>query len=152
MKILDMSAGHRGIWFNRTHPSTTYVDVRPEVAPDVVCDSRKLADGIVGDGYGLIVFDPPHVNFGAKANMSQHYGHHTTEEIRDIIEGSSKAASAVSIPGALMAFKWNDHDQKLSNVLKLMRPWWEPLFGTTVALNSKRRSATYWVMLEKVTA
>ena len=49
-------------------------------------------------------------------------------EMVDFIRESSKQAHAVSKDGAFMAFKWNDHDQKLENILRLM-PDWEPLFG-----------------------
>jgi len=31
MKILDMFAGRRAIWFNKNHPMTTFVDKRAEV-------------------------------------------------------------------------------------------------------------------------
>jgi hypothetical protein len=61
MKILDMSAGNRAVWFDKAYRDAVYVDLRVEVKPDVVADTRKLPDSI-GSGYGLIVFDPPHVN------------------------------------------------------------------------------------------
>lgn len=107
MKILDLSAGNRAVWFNKTHPDVTYVDCRPEVEPDVVADTRNLPPEI-GTGYDLIVFDPPHVNFGKNAEMSKTYGWHTTDEIRDIIKRSAAEAHRVSNEHALMAFKWND--------------------------------------------
>jgi hypothetical protein len=103
----------------------------------------------VGSGYGLIVFDPPHVNFGANAEMSKTYGHHTTDEIRDIVKRSAQEAHRVSRPDALMAFKWNDHDQKLEKVLALMSEWWEPLFGQLVATRTKHACGTHWVMLRR---
>lgn len=148
MKILDMSAGNRAVWFNKNYPDCTYVDVRPSVSPTVVADTRDLGDA-VGEGYQLIVFDPPHVNFGANAKMSKVYGHHTTEEIRDIIKRSAMEAHRVSLPDALMAFKWNDHDQKLDKVLALMSDWWEPLFGHVTSMRSLHSSQTYWVMLRR---
>src|SRR5580658_5445808 len=126
MKILDLSAGNRAVWFDKTYRDAVYVDLRPEVGPTIVADTRALP-GELGEGYDLIVFDPPHVNFGANANTSKAYGYHTTADIRDIIEGSAKEAHRVSRPDALMAFKWNDHDQSFKRVLNLMDPWWEPL-------------------------
>lgn len=148
MKILDMSAGNRAVWFNKNHPDCTYLDIRASVEPTVVADTRKLPSSI-GKGYELIVFDPPHVNFGANAEMSKTYGHHTTEEIRDIIRGSASEAHRVSAPDALMAFKWNDHDQKLDKVLALMEEWWEPLFGHGTSVRTKHSCQTYWVMLRR---
>jgi hypothetical protein len=119
VKILDLSAGNRAVWFNKQYPDACYVDIRPDVNPSIVADTRNLPPE-VGEGYNLVVFDPPHVNFGANADLSRTYGHHTTEEIRDIITRSAAEAHRVSCDDALMAFKWNDHDQKLERVLKLM--------------------------------
>lgn len=148
MKILDISAGRRAVWFDKDHRDATYIDVRPEVEPTIVADARALPSE-VGDGFALVVFDPPHVNFGAKSNMSRDYGHHTTAEIRDIISGSAREAHRVSSRDALMAFKWNDHDQSVGKVLDLMSPWWEPLFGHGVSGSHRRGSMTSWVMLRR---
>lgn len=148
MKILDMSAGNRAMWFEKDNPLVTFLDIRPEVIPTIVCDTRNLPTE-VGEGYTLVVFDPPHVNFGKNAEMSKTYGYHTTEEIRDIVRRSSAEAHRVSAPDALMAFKWNDHDQKLEKVLALMNDWWIPLFGQRVAQRSKHACGTYWVVLRK---
>jgi len=148
MKILDMSAGNRAIWFDKSYQDAVYIDRRAEVNPTVVADSRALPSEI-GDGYDLIVFDPPHVNFGANAEMSKSYGHHTTANIRSIIEGSAKEAHRVSKQDALMAFKWNDHDQTFEKVLSLMSPWWEPLFGHKTSIRTKHSCTTQWVMLRR---
>lgn len=148
MKILDMSAGNRAVWLDKKHRDCIYVDIRPSVNPTIVADTRELPPS-VGDGYQLVVFDPPHVNFGASAEMSKTYGHHTTEEIRDIIKRSAKEAHRVTVPDALMAFKWNDHDQKLDKVLGLMFEWWEPLFGHATSSRTKHSCQTYWVMLRR---
>lgn len=148
LRILDMSAGNRAMWFNKDHPLTTYLDRREIVNPTICCDTREMPPE-VGEGYGLIVFDPPHVNFGASAVMSQTYGHHTTEEIRDIVRRSAKEAHRVSRQDALMAFKWNDHDQKLEKVLSLMSEYREPLFGQLVAQRTKHACGTFWVMLRR---
>jgi len=148
MKILDMSAGNRAVWFDKSYRDCTYVDIRPSVEPDIVADTRELPDA-VGEGFGLVVFDPPHVNGGANGNISRDYGHHTTDEIRDIIKRSAKEAWRVTQPEALMAFKWNDHDQKLPKVLALMAEWWEPLFGHGTSSRTKHACQTYWVMLRR---
>lgn len=145
MKVLDVSAGRRAIWFDRRNPIATFVDIRAEVAPDFVADARSLPEA-VGTGFGLIVFDPPHKNNGANGGMTRCYGHHTAEEITAIIRGTAKEAHRVTLPSALMAFKWNDHTRKLSSVLPLLEPWWLPLFGHGVS-HQQRSSQTSWVML-----
>ena len=96
--------------------------------PDIVADTRSIPED-VGTDFDLIVFDPPHVNFGRGANISEDYGHHTASEIRDIVCRSAIEAHRVSRENTLMAFKWNDHDQKLERILDLMSKWWVPLFA-----------------------
>ncbi len=146
MKILDLTAGNRAIWFNKNHPLATYLDRRPEVNPSIVCDTTKLP-AEVGSGYDLIVYDPPHMNCGPNSNMSKNYGYHRTFEILESIAGSGKQAHLVSNPGALMALKWNTHDIRLDRVFKLLGDW-EPLFGHLT--KNGPHSQTYWVMLRRI--
>lgn len=148
MKVLDLSAGNRAVWFNKAHPCATFVDIRPEVEPDIIADSRALPAEI-GDGYSLIVFDPPHKNNAATGNMVRNYGHHTHAEIRDVIAETAKEAHRIAADDALMAFKWNDHSIKLSSVLPLLGPYWEPLFGHGV---THQQRGTSWVMLRRLDA
>jgi hypothetical protein len=149
MRILDMSAGNRAVWFDKQYRDAVYVDIRPEMEPDVVCDTRNLPFG-TGE-FDLIAFDPPHCNFGATSEMAKTYGHFTAEQIRDIVKGSAREAHRVSKADALMAFKWNDHDQRLNLMLELMGPWWEPLFGANVSMRTKHASMTSWVLLRRKT-
>ena len=148
LKILDLSAGKRGIWFNKNHPAVVYVDHRAAVHPAICCDTRCLPLA-VGTGYSLVVFDPPHVNVGANSNLSRDYGHSTTKQIQDLVLLTAIEAHRVTVPDALMAFKWNDHDQRLTKIMDLVRYWWEPLFGHMVSERSMRASRTYWVMLRR---
>lgn len=148
MRILDLSAGNRAIWWDKKYRDALFVDKREAVKPDIRCDTCSLPDE-VGVGYDLLVFDPPHANFGANSNFSKSYGHHTAAEIKATILGTAQEAHRVSRPDALMAFKWNDHDTKLSTVLALMDPWWEPLFGHNVSSRTKHSSTTYWVLLRR---
>ena len=146
MKILDLSAGNRAVWFNTKHPLATYLDRRPEVNPDIVCDTNSLPDP-VGKDYDLVVFDPPHMNCGPNSNMSKVYGYHTTAHILELLEKTSNEAHRVTKENALMAFKWNNHDIKLERAFKLMIKW-EPLFGHLT--KDGPRSQTYWVMLRRL--
>lgn len=143
MKILDLTAGNRAIWFDKNNPLALYLDKRESVEPDIVCNTDQLPES-VGYGFSLIVYDPPHLNTGKNSNMSKVYGHHTTKQIIDSIQKTSREAHRVSKENALMAFKWNTHDIKLNRVLELM-PDWTPLFGHLT--KDGPRSQTYWVML-----
>lgn len=148
MRILDLSAGNRAIWYNKQHPLAMYLDKRAGVKPTIVCNTNQLPEE-VGDGYNLICWDPPHLNCGKNSNMSRVYGHHTTAEILETLEKTGAEAHRVAAPNALMAFKWNTHDIKLERVFKLL-PNWEPLFGHLT--KDGPRSQTYWVMLRKLEA
>jgi hypothetical protein len=145
MRILDLSAGNRAIWFNKNNPLACFLDKRAEVNPTIVCDTRKIPKS-VGFGYDLVCWDPPHLNTGKKSNMAKCYGHHTTKEILETIELTGWEAYRMTRPEALMAFKWNTHDIKLERVFKLL-PQWEPLFGHLT--KDGPRSQTYWVMFRR---
>lgn len=146
MRILDLSAGNRAIWFDKNHPMATFLDKRPEVEPDYVCDTTNIPHW-VGYDFDLVVFDPPHVNCGKNSNMSRVYGHHTTAQILETIKGTAIEAHRVTRTNALMALKWNDHDISLKRVFDLM-PQWEPLFGHLT--KDGPRSQTYWAMLRRL--
>jgi len=145
LKILDLSAGRRAVWFQKEHPLATYLDIRPEVNPTIVCDTRAIPE-IVGTDFDLIVWDPPHMNCGPNSNMSRTYGYHTTATILDLLEKTSAEAARVARPDALMALKWNTHDIPLKKVFLLLRHW-EPLFGHLT--KDGPNSQTYWVMLRR---
>jgi len=146
MRILDLTAGNRAVWFDKQNPLCTFLDIRPEMNPDVVADSRHL-DASIGAEYDLIVFDPPHMTCGPKSVMAQRYGHFLTAEIRELVQLAGREAHRVSKPNALMAFKWNDHDTRLEVVLGLLATHWAPLFGHKVSQRLKHSSQTCWVML-----
>lgn len=148
MKILDLSAGNRAVWFDKNCPWALYLDKRESVKPDIVCDTTNLPES-VGKDFDLVVFDPPHMNCGKNSDMSKSYGHHTTAEILRTVEGTSREAYRVTKPNALMALKWNDHDIKLKRVFKLM-PHWIPLFGHITKDGSTSKSQTYWCMLMRI--
>jgi len=148
VRIIDLSAGNRAIWFDKSHRDAIYVDIRPEVGPDVVADARSLpAD--VGTGYDLIVFDPPHKNNGVNGKMTVNYGNWTAADITEILTGTAREAHRISKPDGLMALKWNDHTRKLDTVLAMISQWWEPLFGHGAEPQQRGRSMTHWVMLRR---
>lgn len=150
MKILDLSAGNRAIWIDKNNPLCTFLDKRPEVNPTFVCDTKNIPQE-VGEGFDLVVFDPPHENVGANSNMAKFYGHSTRAEIVETIIGSGKEAHRVTRQNALMAFKWNDHAYKLDKVLELLKPYWDPLFGHHLKNRggADAKTQSFWVMLKR---
>lgn len=148
MRILDLSAGNRAMWFDKENPLAVFLDKRPEVSPTFVCDTTAIPEE-VGHGFDLVVFDPPHENFGANAHMTKRYGHSTRAEIRKTLKGTAAEAHRVTRSGGLMAFKWNDCGFKLDEALALMADYWEPLFGSHMRNRGGpgAKSQTFWVML-----
>ena len=148
MRILDLTAGNRAIWFDKNYPDATFVDVRPEVTPGVVADSTSLPAECSGP-YDLIVFDPPHKPNGSQFGMSRSYGQFDMDEIRALLCGGAAEAHRVSKPDALMALKWNDHHMKLTKAVSFISKWWEPLFGHGLRPQQRTGSATSWVLLRR---
>lgn len=150
MRILDMSAGNRAMWFDKNNPLVTFLDKRAEVNPTVVCNTVSIPPE-VGDSFDLVVFDPPHENTGANGHITKCYGHSTRAEIIETIKGSGREAHRISKDNALMAFKWNDHAYTLDKVLELLAPYWTPLFGSH--MRNRRgmiaKTQSYWVMLKR---
>lgn len=142
MKILDLSAGKRAVWFNKNHPLAIYLDKREEMNPTIVCNTNSIPSH-VGQDFNLICWDPPHMNCGRNSNLSQSYGHHTTAEILNTLFLTGVEAHRVSAKNALLAFKWNNHDISLKRVFKLLS-FWEPLFGHLT--KDGPGSQTYWIM------
>ena len=148
IRILDVSAGNRAVWIEKGCDLATFIDNRPEAKADFYCDSRAIPDE-VGKDFDLILFDPPHVTMGPNCNMAKTYGQANAASIRSTIEGTAAETHRVSRPGALMSFKWNDHDIKLDTVLALMDKYWRPLFGHHMRNRGGKaaQSQTYWVQL-----
>ena len=147
MKILDMSAGYRHIWYKKDLPFVTFLDRRPEVNPTFVCDTCRIPEE-VGKDFDLVVFDPPHGTLTATSDMSRIYGTCDAADLTRTLAGSSREAWRISKPNALMAFKWNTCQRKLESVLPLLHGW-EPLFCHGLNLPGRKKSQTYWVMLKR---
>ena len=150
MKILDLSAGNRAMWFDKKNPMATFLDKRESVNPTFVCDTTSIPEE-VGSDFDLVVFDPPHENVGANGHMAKRYGHSTRAQIKETIEGSGREAHRVTKDSALMAFKWNDHAFTLDMVLELLWPYWEPLFGSHMRNRGgpAAKTQSFWVMLRR---
>lgn len=147
MRILDATAGNRGIWFNKTYPGAVFVDVREGTHPGNLlldCRHTPFADG----EFDLVVFDPPHMAIGPKAQMAQRYGSFSTSYIRELVADAFREFRRVLRPDGLVAFKWNDHDTSMQKVLAPVTGF-EPLVGVRVAQRVHHESETSWVLLRR---
>ena len=146
LKVLDLTAGRRAMWFDKQWRGAVFVDVRLEVVPDVVASSAALPIGVEA-GFDLVVFDPPHRHFQPTSFFAAKYGTFTRAEIHDLIRDGACEAHRVCRPGALMVFKWNNCSRPLNEQLDLMARWWYPLFGTKEASRGGGDTDTSWTLL-----
>lgn len=150
--ILDATAGNRSMWFDRKHKHTIYIDQRPEVKPDIVCDFRKL--DFPDAKFYLVVFDPPHLQWlGQKSVFRRKYGALNKETWPDDIKRGAAELWRVLKPFGVLIFKWADHDIPYEDVLRLFPE--KPLFGQVTAANQRSKDGskpyrTYWFCFLKI--
>lgn len=145
MRVLDCSAGLRGMWLDKHFPSAVYVDIRSEVSPDLVASSTCLP--FHNETFDLILFDPPHHNVGASGEWSLDYGVFTTAEILNLCRRTFPELRRVVKPAGVVLFKWNDHSIGLSRVMPDPETGLVPLVAQRVAYHTKHASVTTWVTL-----
>ena len=157
-KILDVTCGSRGMWFDKHHPAAIYCDKREEayticfgkkrtsphqciIAPDVVCDFTELP--FKDESFALVVFDPPHlIRAKSTAWLVQKYGL-LDENWRTMIRDGFMECMRVLKPDGVLVFKWSEYDIKAEEVWKAIGR--RPLFGH----HSGRKSRTFWACFMK---
>lgn len=152
MRILDATAGHRAIWFDKTYRGTTFIDIRNGLFDDGInrnvtmdCRHTRFRSGT----FDLVVFDPPHMTCGPRSAMARRYGHWLTSEIRDLVPAAFTEFHRILKDDGLVAFKWNSHDTSLERILRDVDGF-DGLVGVPTASRTKHSSVTYWVLLRRV--
>lgn len=108
------------------------------VNPDIVADFRNIP--FPDESFYLVVFDPPHlIRAGANSWLAKKYGILEDTWQEDIRKGFNECMRVLKRNGTL-AFKWNEDQIKLSEILKIID--YRPLFGN-------RRSKTHWLIFMK---
>lgn len=150
--IIDVCCGSKMFWFNKSNPSTVFMDIRQ--LEDTLCDGRKLSikPDIIGDfknipfldnTFKLAVFDPPHlIRVGEKSWLFKKYGKLDDSWKDDIKQGFEECMRVLETHGILI-FKWNEEQIKIKDILSLVS--YKPLFGD-------RRSKTLWMVFMKAEA
>lgn len=155
--ILDACCGGKMFWFDKNHSDTLYIDnriVKPctvgngrnsrsfECSPDREMDFRSM--GLENESFSLVVFDPPHLtSLGKKSYMAVKYGKLDKDTWRSDIKLGFRECFRVLKPNGILIFKWNEHDIRLSEILKLTD--YRPLFGHP----SGKAQKTHWVCFMK---
>ena len=150
IRILDVTAGYRGIWFDKNDPVAEFWDIRRECNPNYVVDIRDgplmMPDAV--RSYDMIVFDPPHTTWGPKSQVAKRYGAFHAKEIRELVLKGAIQIHRLLKDSGFLVFKWNTHEMSLEKILALM-PQFRPLFGQRTAMRTKHASSTYWVVMIK---
>lgn len=156
--VLDACCGSRMFWFDRADDRALFADIRSEehvlpdvsskggsrsliIDPDQQIDFRKMP---FPDGhFHLVVFDPPHlIRNGKNGWLAKKYGK-LGDDWRDDIRAGFKECFRVLKPFGTLIFKWNEHEVKVSELLKLADQ--KPLFGNRCGKTAK----SHWIVFMK---
>lgn len=155
--ILDACCGGKMFWFDKADPQVLFQDrrtIKPiavgkgrnvrqfECNPDVMADFRDMP--YPDNHFKLVVFDPPHfTSLGEKSYMAIKYGRLDKNTWREDISRGFSECFRVLKEGGILIFKWNEHDIRLCEILKLTPH--RPLFGHP----SGKMQKTHWVCFMK---
>ena len=162
MKILDATAGHRTIWYQKNHPFVTFLDkrkgndyyipddknkrpIRWKFKPDVVADWTKHIP-FDDNEFDVVIFNPPHKieTRGIKlSNLDVEYGFFYKDNWKKELKNGIKECFRVLKPKGIFILKWNEVDKPIDEVLSLFP--YPPLVGTKTG----QRTETHWIMFLK---
>jgi hypothetical protein len=157
--ILDMTAGSRMMWWDKSNPLATFVDKRSEtfelkdssssggvrtvsIKPDIVADwtVRLPFDD---NSFYLVIFDPPHlIDAGPNSWLRKKYGVLDKNSYQADIKKGFEEAMRVLRPFGTLVFKWSDDQVKLKDALAKVDSKFKPLFGS-------KRNKTHWLIYMK---
>jgi SAM-dependent methyltransferase len=145
-------------WFDREDERAIFGDIRSEaheltdrssrggarrliIEPDQQMDFRSLP---FPDGqFYLVVFDPPHlVGNGRSGWLAKKYGK-LQEDWRSDLRAGFAECFRVLRPYGTLIFKWNEHEIRVSELLKLTDQ--KPLFGNRCGKSAK----SHWLVFMK---
>lgn len=157
-KILDVTCGSRGIWFDKQNPFAIYCDQRCEefhgvfgkdksarniiVHPDVQCDFTDIPFN--DNTFSLVVFDPPHVaGLTEKSWTRKEYGTLDCGWKQMLHDGFSECMRVLK-PDGVLIFKWSETQIPASDVWEAIGQ--KPLFGH----HSGKKMNTFWGCFMKI--
>ncbi|KSV78863.1 methyltransferase [Sinorhizobium sp. GL2] len=156
--VLDACCGSRMFWFDREDDRAVFGDIRREehtltdasstggsrrliINPDYQIDFRAMP--FESGRFHLVVFDPPHLIQNGKTGwLAKKYGKLGDDWREDIRAGFAECFRVLKPFGTLI-FKWNEHEVKVSELLKLTDQ--KPLFGNRCGKTAK----SHWIVFMK---
>jgi hypothetical protein len=163
MVNLDVTAGNRAMWPNKTPPLTVFMDreIGLVVPPTVFGDWRFLP--FRAGVFETVFFDPPHSKFGLKSVHMNPKGWSVPRVVEGRKIGGSwwgsletgwfgvffKAQREFARVGRRLCFKWNTTSHGLDKVLTVFEAWRE-VYRKRHRSKMKRGSPdTWWVTFVK---
>ena len=155
MRILDATAGCRGIWYQKNHPDVTFLDKRKgvfgknikyNINPDVVCEWKDMP--FPDNTFDMVIFDPPHIIQNAESgDMVAEYGKLGTKTWKDELKVGFNQCFRVLKEDGIFILKWAEciesKGKKINELLEMIE--YNPLVGTRVGY----RSTTLWIIFKK---
>ena len=162
-KILDVTCGNRGMWFQKNEPHTVYCDKRREVHegkhgnelrkdgqqstrrlvidPDIQCDFTALP--FDDESFSLVVFDPPHIDHASEASWDRAEYGCLEGDWRTMLRDGFRECMRVLKPDGVLIFKWSETQFATREIINLFGQ--EPLFGH----RSGKKMNTNWLCYMK---
>lgn len=153
-KILDACCGGRTFWFNKKHPETLYIDIKPRpkgtcperpewnCQPDIIADFTNLP--FSDNRFHHIIWDPPHLlNLNKESRLAKKYGSLYSETWQYQLKKGFSELWRVLKPGGTLVFKWNEGSISVKKVMKLFSQ--PALYGHPTSKNGK----TKWMIFYK---
>ena len=162
MKILDATCSARSIWYQKTHPYVTFMDIREEdiismeryrgkvgkkrwnIRPDIIGDFRSTP--FDDESFDMVIFDPPHIikkRATKPSRMEKKYGFMLESEYKQTLKQGFKELFRILKPDGILIFKWADINKKAEEIIKYSP--YAPLFGTRTG----QRNNTHWIVFLK---
>jgi len=162
MKILDATAGFRGIWYQKNLPFVTFMDKREgkfnavtpnmklknrrswEIKPDVVSEWKDAP--FPDDYFDMVIFDPPHLiwkNERTPGALDIKYSYLKKDNYKQVLKNAFEQLFRVLKPNGFFVLKWCDANVSVNEILKLCP--YKPLYGS----RSGRNDQNHWIMFCK---
>jgi SAM-dependent methyltransferase len=130
--------------FDLTDASSAGGSRRLVIDPDHEMDFRALP--FSADSFHLVVFDPPHlIKAGKNGWLAKKYGKLGGDWREDIRAGFAECFRVLK-PNGTLIFKWNEHEVKVAELLKLTPE--KPMFGNRCGKTAK----SHWIVFMKAEA
>jgi len=162
MKILDATAGSRGIWVQKNHPYVTFMDKRKgkfvsyqspkdkrtyEVNPDVVAswDNMPFKD----ETFDMVVFDPPHIIKKQKtpSRLEIQYSYLDKDIWRKTLKDAFINLFRVLKQDGIFILKWCESNKPIEDIIALSP--YPPLFANKTINHNPKTKDSYMVVFLK---